>query len=81
MSEQPKRTRVNYVKAYLEGMTNAEVTALKNNTRQALEDLEDTNRSMAVYRDGNDLLERVRTSCFNAGQQRLLPKDAYKTDG
>jgi hypothetical protein len=71
MSEQPKRTRVNYVKAYLEGMTNAEVTALKNNTRQALEDLEDTNRSMAVYRDGDDLfLERVRTLCFTAGLRR-----------
>ncbi len=40
-----------------------------------LEELEDTNRSMAVYRDEDDLLERVRTLCFTAG---FLPKDAYK---
>jgi hypothetical protein len=72
MVEQPKGTRVNYVKAYLDGITNAEVTALRNDTKQALQDLEDTNRSMAVYRDGDDLLERVRTSCFTAGQQRVL---------
>ncbi len=78
MAEQPKGKRVNYVKAYLDGMTNAEVTALRNDTRQALEDLEDINRTMAVYRDGDYLLERVRTTCFTAGQQRLLPKDAYK---
>jgi hypothetical protein len=78
MPEQPKGKRVNYVKAYLVGMTKAEVTELKNDTKQALEDLEDTNRSMAVYRDGDDLLERVRTSCFTVGQQKLLPKDAYK---
>jgi hypothetical protein len=74
----PKGSRVNYVKAYLDGLTNTEVIALRSDTRQTLEDLEDTNRSMAVYRDVDDLLERVRTSCFTAGQQRLLPKDAYK---
>ncbi len=69
--EQPKGRRVNYVKAYLDGMTNAKVAALRNDTRQALEDLEDTNRSMAVYRDGDDLfLERVRTLCFTAGLRR-----------
>ncbi len=34
---------------------------------------------MAVYRDGDDLPERVHTLCFTAGQQRLLPKDAYKS--
>jgi hypothetical protein len=78
MPEQPKGKWLNYVKAYLSSMTNTEVTALKNDTKQALEDLEDTNRSMAVYRDGDDLLERVHTSCFTVGQQRLLPKDAYK---
>ncbi len=75
MVEQPKGRRVNYVKAYhLDRMTNAEVTALRNDTRQALEDLEDTNSSMAVYREGHDLHERVRTLCFTTGQQRLLRK-------
>jgi hypothetical protein len=78
MPEQAKGKRVSYVKAYLEGMTNAEVVELQKDTRRALEDLEDTNRSMAVYRDGEDLLERVQVSCFTQGQQRLLPKDAYK---
>jgi hypothetical protein len=78
MPEQTKGRRVNYVKAYLDSMKNTEVTALKEDTKQALEDLEDTNRSMAVYRDGEDLLERVRTSCFTVGQQILFPKDAYK---
>jgi hypothetical protein len=68
MPEQPKDRRLNYVKAYLGSMTNAEVTALRNDTKQALEDLEDTSRSMAVYRDGDDLLERVRTSCFTVVQ-------------
>ncbi len=58
LPEQPKGKRVNYVKAYLDSMRNAEVTVLKNDTKQTLEDLEDTNRSMAVYRDGDDLLER-----------------------
>ncbi len=77
MPEQTKGKRANYVKAYLDGMTKTEVTELKNDTKQAL-DLEDTNRSMAVYRYGDDLLERVRTSCFTVGQQKLLPKDAYK---
>jgi hypothetical protein len=78
MPEQPKGKRVSYVKAYLDGMTNAEVVELQEDTRGALEDLEDTNRSMAVYRDGDDLLERVRASCFTLGQQGLLSKDAYK---
>ncbi len=78
LPEQPKGKKVNYVKAYLDSMRNAEVTALKNDTKQALEDLEDTNRAMAVYRDGDDLLERVRASCFTVGQQKFLPKDAYK---
>jgi hypothetical protein len=32
----------------------------------------------AVYRDGDDLLEQVRVSCFTLGQQGLLPKDAHK---
>jgi hypothetical protein len=72
MPEQPKGRRLNYAKAYLGSMSNAEVTALRNDTKQALEDLEDTNRSMAVYQDGDDLLERVRTSCFTVGQQKLL---------
>ncbi len=78
MPEQPKGKRVSYVKAYLDGMTNAEVVELQKDTRRALEDLEDTNRSMAVYRDGDDLLERARVSCFTLGQQGLLPRDAYK---
>ncbi len=78
MPEQPKGKRVSYVKAYLDGMTNAEVAELQKDTRRALEDLEDTNRAMAVYRDGDDLLERVRVSCFTLGQQGLLPKSVYK---
>jgi hypothetical protein len=78
LPEQPKGKRMNYMKAYLDSMRNAEVTVLKNDTKQALEDLEDTNRSMAVYLDGDNLLERVRTSCFTVGQQKLLPKDACK---
>jgi hypothetical protein len=78
MPEQAKGKRVSYVKAYLDDMTNAEVVELQKDTRRALEDLEDTNRSMAVYRDGEDLLERVQVACFTQGQQRLLPKDAYE---
>jgi hypothetical protein len=79
MPEQPKGKRVSYVKAYLDGMTNAQVVELQKDTSRALEDLEDTNRAMAVYRDGDDLLERVRVSCFTQGQQGLLPKNAYKS--
>ncbi len=78
MPKQSKGKRVSYVKAYLDGMTNAEVVELQKDTRRALEDLEDTNRAMAVYRNGDDLLERVRVSCFTMGQQGLLPKNAYK---
>jgi hypothetical protein len=61
-------------------MTNAQVVELQKDTRRALEDLEDTNRAMAVYRDGDDLLERVHVSCFTRGQQGLLPKNAYKSE-
>jgi hypothetical protein len=71
MATQPKGSRVNYVKAYPDGMTNAEVTSLKSDTRQALEDLEDTNRSMAVYRDGDDLHERLRTLCFTSPTKHI----------
>jgi hypothetical protein len=79
MPEQPKgKQRVSYMKAYLDGMTNARVIELQKDTRRALEDQEDTNRAMAVYRDGDDLLERVRVSCFTQGPQGLLPKNAYK---
>ncbi len=79
MPEQPKRKqRVSYVKAYLDGMTNAQVIELQNDTKRALEDLEDTNRAMAVYRDGDDLLERVRLSCFAQGPLGLLSRNAYK---
>ena len=79
MPEQPKgRQRVNYVKAYLDGMTNAQVIELQKDTKRALEDLEDTNRSMAVYRDGEDLLERVNLSCFTPSPMGLLSRQAYK---
>ncbi len=78
MPEQPKGKRVSYVKAYLDGMTNVQVVELQKDTRRALEDLEDTNRAMAVYRDGDDLLERVCVSCFTQDQQGLLPKNVYK---
>jgi hypothetical protein len=33
---------------------------------------------MAVYRDGDDLLERVRLSCFAPGPLGLLSRNAYK---
>jgi hypothetical protein len=69
---------VNYVKAYLDGMTNAQVIELQKDTKRALEDLEDTNRSMAVYRDGDDLLERVCLSCFTPSPLGLLSRNAYK---
>jgi hypothetical protein len=79
MPEQPKgKRRVNYVKAYLDGMTNAQVIELQKDTKRALEDLEDTNRSMAVYRDGDDLLERVSLSCFTPSPMGLLSRQAYK---
>ena len=79
MPEQPKgKQRVNYVKAYLDGMTNAQVIELQKDTKRALEDLEDTNRSMAVYRDGDDLLERVNLSCFTPSPMGLLSRQAYK---
>jgi hypothetical protein len=79
MPEQPKgKQRVNYVKAYLDGMTNAQVIELQKDTKRALEDLEDTNRSMAVYRDGHDLLERVNLSCFTPSPMGLLSRQAYK---
>ncbi len=79
LPEQPKgKQRVSYVKAYLDSMTKAQVIELQKDTKQALEDLEDTNRAMAVYRDGDDLLERVRLSCFAPGPLGLLSKNAYK---
>ncbi len=35
---------------------------------------EDTRRSMAVYRDGDDLQDRIRESSFTADGKRLNPK-------
>jgi hypothetical protein len=40
--------------------------------------MEDTNRSMAVYRDGEDLPERMHTLCFTIGRDRLHANDPHK---
>jgi hypothetical protein len=58
---------VNDVKEYLDTMKKVEVVELQKDTMLALEDLEDTNKAMAVYRDGDDLLERVRTYLLRHG--------------
>jgi hypothetical protein len=45
-----KGARVNHVKAYLDKRTMAEVNVFRDDTNHALEDMDDTNSSMAVYR-------------------------------
>jgi hypothetical protein len=47
---------------------------LQRDTADALDSMEDTRRSMAVYRDGHDLQNRIRESRFTANGNRLQPK-------
>jgi hypothetical protein len=50
---------------------------LQKDTVEALENLEDTRRSMAVYRDGPDLQDRIRNSCFTSTGFRLQMKASH----
>ncbi len=50
---------------------------LQKETAEALENMEDTRRSMVVYQDGLDLKDRIRESCFTANGNRLQPKASH----
>jgi hypothetical protein len=69
--------RGNDVRAYLDSLSQRSVMQLQKETAEALENLEDTKRSMAVYQDGLDLQDRIRESCFTANGDRLQPKASH----
>ncbi len=69
--------RGNDVMSYLDTLSRRNVMQLQKDTADALENLEDTRRSMAVYQDGLDLQDRIRESCFTATGNRLQPKASH----
>jgi hypothetical protein len=69
--------RGNDVKAHLDTLSRRSVLQLQKDTLEALESLEDTRRSMAVYRDGPDLQDRIRNSCFTSTGFRLQMKASH----
>ncbi len=70
-------SRGNDVMAYLDTLSRRSVLQLQKDTVEALENLEDTRRSMAVYRDGPDLQNRIRNSCFTSTGFRLQMKASH----
>jgi hypothetical protein len=69
--------RGNDVKAYLDTLSRRNVLQLQKDTVEALENLEDTRRSMAVYRDWHYLQDRIRNSCFTSTGFRLQMKVSH----
>jgi hypothetical protein len=60
--------------AYLDTLFCRNVKQLREDTSEALDNMEDTRRSMAVYRDGDDLQDITRELSFTADGKRLNPK-------
>jgi hypothetical protein len=69
--------RGNDVMAYLDTLSRRTVIQLQKDTVDALENLEDTRRSMAVYQDGPDLQDRIRNACFTSTGFRLQMKASH----
>ncbi len=63
--------RGNSVMAYLDTLSRRSVMQLQTDTAEALDNMEDTRRSMAVYRDGDDLRDKIRELNFTADGSRL----------
>jgi hypothetical protein len=64
--------RGNSVMAYLDTLSRRNVMQLQKDT--SVDNMEDTRRSMAVYRDGDDFQDRIRESSFTADGNHLQPK-------
>jgi hypothetical protein len=62
-----KGTKVtgNPVQAYLSTLPLSQIVGLQKEVDAALEQCEDSNRHMAVYRGGDDLARRIRAQCFD----------------
>ncbi len=69
--------RGNDVMAYLDTLSRRSVMQLQKETAEALENMEDTRRSMAVYQNGLDLQDRIRETCFTANGNQLQPKASH----
>jgi hypothetical protein len=69
---------VNYVKTYLDGLTITEVLVLRNDKKQALEDMEDTNRSIAVYRDEGRSPRTSAHFMLHCRSASLAPQGLYR---
>ncbi len=72
LMKSPKITG-NPVQAYLDTLSLAQVVALQKDVDDALEQSEDSNRHMAVYRGGDNLSPRVRMQCFTKDGKPLRP--------
>jgi hypothetical protein len=72
MMKTPKITG-NPVQAYLNTLSLPQVVALQKEVDEALEQSEDSNRHMAVYRGGDDIARRVRMQCYGKDGTPLRP--------
>jgi hypothetical protein len=63
----------NLVQAYLDTLSLAQVATLSKDVDDALEQIEDSGRHMAVYQGGDNLLQRVRKQCFTKDGKPLKP--------
>jgi hypothetical protein len=67
----------NPVQAYLDTLSLAQVVALQKDVDDALEQNEDRNRHMAVYRGGDNLSPHVHMQCFTKYGKPLRPRKLY----
>ncbi len=66
----------NPVQGYLGTLSITRIAELQRDVDAALEQCEDSNRHMAVYRGGHDLARRIRAQCFDKDGIPLRPHKA-----
>jgi hypothetical protein len=67
----------NPVQAYLGTLSLSQIVDLQKEVDAALEQCEDSNRHMAVYRGGDDLARRIRAQCFDKDK---IPQRPHKAN-
>jgi hypothetical protein len=66
----------NPVQGYLGTLSPFRIAELQSEVDSALEQCEDSNKHMAVYRGGDDLAQRIRTQSFDKDKKPLRPHKA-----
>ncbi len=64
------------MQGYLGTLSITRLVELQRDVDAALEQCEDSNRHMAVYRGGDDLAQRIRTQSFDKDRKPLRPHKA-----